>query len=297
MIDKILTKIAVQPPYFALKDLSIEKEGVIKAKIHKEQQKNNEICVIPAAEVGRHLAILGSCSISLKMPDNLKYYYLAINADVTRISCKNDDSELYGTAETIYINKRNGYVETNLYNSFGVHLYNVVIKYYFMQNVMFEKIFDKYKSAKILKHFGNPYLNEIKLQDYVIKNNKLEATLGPLEPYQCSGHFPNYEAIPIAILMHQMSLAAGKLFAHIYGDENLKYLVLDGKIKADNLAFAGDTVKIIIYYLENSYQNFNCLALSINGKEYGSMRLALKPITQELNLEKYNPNYKIDFNN
>ena len=57
----ILDRIAVCPPYFALENLSLESDNTLAARTPVHQPMHTEAGSIAVAEIGRHLAILGSC--------------------------------------------------------------------------------------------------------------------------------------------------------------------------------------------------------------------------------------------
>lgn len=283
MIEKILNKISVKPPYFALSNMVLEKKETLSAMVPVEQPMGNEYGIISAAEAGRHMAILGSCALSLKNPNPDRHYYLAVGAKVKKISNLYETSALFGKANIVYLDKRNGIVSTKLVTENGQLLYTIEVTYKIMHHNLFEKLFNQNKyNGPIIPTFNNPYLNEIPLGKSFFENNMLKTTLGPIEPNECQGHFHEYPAVPVAVLMHSLSKAAGQLFSHKLGEKNLPYIVEEGLIKAENLAFIGDKINIVINYSESSDFNFICRALSDKGIEYGSMELSLRPLAKEL---------------
>lgn len=283
MIEKILKKISVKPPYFALSNIEFETNETLSAMVPVEQEMGNECGIISAAEAGRHLAILGSCALALKNPNPGRHYYLAVGANVKKISDLFNTSSLFGKANVVFLDKRNGIVSTKLLTENGQLLYTIELTYKIMHYNLFEKLFNQNKYiASVISVFDNPYLNEIPLGKSVFEQNMLKTTLGPLEPHECQGHFFQYPAVPVAVLMHSLSKAAGQLLSHNLGNKNLPYIVEQGLIKAENIAFAGNKINIIINYSENNDFNFKCRALSDKGIEYGSMELALRPVAKEL---------------
>ncbi|MEL7208279.1 MAG: hypothetical protein AAGK32_08635 [Actinomycetota bacterium] len=81
--DRALRRIAVQPPYFALTDLAEVGRGLVTARVPLQTPSRPERGVVEAAQVARHLAILGSCAAALARDDDQRHHYLATRA-VTR---------------------------------------------------------------------------------------------------------------------------------------------------------------------------------------------------------------------
>lgn len=292
MIEEILKKISVKPPYFALSNMAIETNETLSAVVPVEQPMGNEYGIISAAEAGRHMAILGSCALALQNPNQERHYYLAIGAKVKKISNLFENSTLLGKANVLSLNKRNGIVSTKLITDKGQLLYTIEVTYKIMHHSLFEKLFSQNRcSNPTIPTFNNPYLNEIPLGNSIFENNMLKTVLGPLEPHECQGHFHEFPAVPVAVLMHSLSKAAGQLFSHQLGKKNLPYIVEEGLIKAENLAFAGNKINIAIYYNEGNNFNFICKALSDKGMEYGTMHLSLRPLVKEL----VAPEFKIQY--
>jgi hypothetical protein len=279
ILDRIFEKIAVRPPYFALKNLNLVNENLLKAEIPVEQNLYKETGNIAAAEAGRHLAILGSCVAALKNTNDSKHYYLAVQANVKRVSFSNKEEKLFAYAEVLKIDRRESVVKTDLFTESGIHLFNIEIKYKILLHTIFEKLFaNQNTSSQNINHFGNPYKKDFPLNGIVFGKNTLFAKLGPIKESDCFGHFPNFEAVPVAILMHALSKAAGKLFSEVLNYQDLQYTVKAGIINADNLAFAGSIIGINVFYFENEYYNFKCEAVSENGTPFGIMKLALEPV-------------------
>ncbi len=283
MIEDVLNKISVKPPYFALSNMVMANNETLSAQIPVEQNMGSECGVISAAEAGRHMAILGSCALALKNSNPTRHYYLAVEAKVKKISNLFESAILFGKANVVSLTKRSGIVFTKLLTETGQLLYTIEVSYKILHHNLFEKLFKQNKYINpIIPTFNNPYLNEIPLSKSVFEDDKLKTVLGPLKPHECQGHFPEFPAVPVAILMHSMSKAAGLLFSHKFGKKNLAYIVEEGLIKADNLAFAGNKINIIISYSKNEHFNFKCRALSDKGIEYGAMELALQPMVKEI---------------
>src|SRR5581483_11840117 len=122
----------------------------------------------------------------------------------------------------------------------------------------------------------NLYVTSVPLGEVVIDDALLSAYLGPLDPSKCAGHFPLFPALPVAILMHILSCAAGSLLAAVHDRDAVPYDVLDAKVTAENLAFANERIHVVIWYrgVEGQDYVFDCVALADN-RSIGKMELTL----------------------
>ena len=279
MFEEYVDSIGVTPPYYALENLSIE-DNQATAEFSAEQPTDNENGTIAAAEVGRHLAVLGACALSSLNPEKGKHYYLATSAELTNISngALETNGRFVGVAKALEIKKREGKMSATVMTKEGIPMYTLVTNYFIVNESVFEKLFKDKKQVTPLDLTADSYKNEFPLSDIVISDNTLCATLGPLQPKDCAGHFVSYPCIPVAILMHALSRSAGKLLLDIVGDKNARYEVISADVKADRFAFASDHVQLSIRYtdkVDDDYA-FSCIAGNGNSKQYGSMNLKLR---------------------
>src|SRR5690606_12412244 len=79
-LRELLARICVRPPYFALTDLSLE--GLeLHATARAESPAYSEVGAMPAAELGRHAAIVGLTVAASRQADDDRRYYLARRAE------------------------------------------------------------------------------------------------------------------------------------------------------------------------------------------------------------------------
>lgn len=81
----LFERIKIRSPYFALEDLTLDENNILSAVIPVQHSLEMEIAPIVAAEAGRHLAILGTCSAGLSNVNSGRHYYLAHKAELKRI--------------------------------------------------------------------------------------------------------------------------------------------------------------------------------------------------------------------
>ena len=98
-IKEIINDIDVTYPYYSLRNLQLKGSDIL-ATIQAEQPMENEAGTISAAEVGRHLAILGSCALAKDNKPKNKNYFLAYEAQLevskSNNSIINTDNEFWG---------------------------------------------------------------------------------------------------------------------------------------------------------------------------------------------------------
>lgn len=284
-IENIFDYTEVKPPYFALANLSLNDDDSLSAFIPIQQPLDLEVGYISAAESGRHLAILGACSVAIFNPKKEKHYYLAYKAEFHNKFFQHNPEDLnyvYGVSKGHLINKRTAVSESSLFHPNG-NVINILKTYY---HVIAEKSFKKiYKNFKISTNFNesvNPYTMLFPIKNVCISEKNLTASLGAISPNSCAGHFPNFPALPVAILSSTLSRAAGYLLKNILNQHDLKYIICEVILKADNLAFAGEIVILEVEYLNSNTNGyvFCCKAIANLQKEVANLHIILSPINQ-----------------
>jgi len=274
----IIKTICTSSPYFALKKLEILSENTVSAQVPVETFIPRENSVISAAEVGRHLAILGSCAASLIDESFTKKYFLAIKAELNYLdpSFKASKESLYAIASAFQYGERKTLSKVNLYTKTGKRVYSLSVVYQIFQEKVFERLFSSHFTLGN-ENFGfNPYVEFLHLHNLSFEENKLKATVGPILAEYCLGHFKNYPALPVAVIMGNLSYAAGKLLHNILGEE-CQYHVQYADVVAENLAFVDDMLVIDIE-LKGRFDDhffFLCQAINQENKTIGKMFLEL----------------------
>lgn len=83
--EAILSRIAVQRPYFSFGRLFMGSDGTVHGEFVPEQPTEWERGLVSAAEVGRHLAILGSIAATATTEESTRVYHLATRALFIRL--------------------------------------------------------------------------------------------------------------------------------------------------------------------------------------------------------------------
>lgn len=235
--NEILQRIAVQPPYLSFSRLESDLDGTIRAEFHPEQPMQFELGRISAAEAGRHLAILGSCAAAISA-DEGRLFYLATNARFRRT--RNDfpiggNEPLRATAKVSEQGRRELVAETTI--SDESPFAQLTVKYQILTPSLFQRLFAKYRTPPFPTPIHSPYRELIPLQFDDPQGTTLTAHSPALSATQCAGHFPEFPAWPIALIMHSLGRVAGRFLHHIVGDE-VYYTVTDAAVIAESLTFA-----------------------------------------------------------
>jgi 3-hydroxymyristoyl/3-hydroxydecanoyl-(acyl carrier protein) dehydratase len=125
----------------------------------------------------------------------------------------------------------------------------------------------------------NPHRLPLALRDHVRDGECLKAQLGPVNADHCKGHFALHPVLPVAVVMSGLSGLAGTLLRQLLGNEQARYLVTRGEVRAESLAFAGETVTFGAHRhgVEGSDHRFYCWA-SVGERLIGVMDLTLTPL-------------------
>ena len=288
-VEKLWERIAIRPPYFAIEGISLDPSGVLSAHVPVQHRMEQEDGPISAAEVGRHLAILGLCSIALQWKDPKKHYYLAQRAHLTRrglVSELVNKASLLGLAWPIVINKRNATARTQLLAGNQTVLYDLTVRYAVVGARLFERMFSRYRLQDISLDAGdfNPYTRALPLKNVTISGRRLTALLQVESARQCIGHFPNYPAIPVAILMQALGRASARLIQEVHGFSDFSYMISDAEVRAENLAFAHEDVELVVDYLHgmDDIHVLSCTATTSSRQEVGQVELTVQQCSRNV---------------
>ncbi|WP_240360828.1 hypothetical protein [Pyxidicoccus caerfyrddinensis] len=254
-------RICVRDPYYALKDVTVMGEGEVVARIPVQQDPDAEAGPISIAESGRHLAILGSCASALMSPKDGQHFYLACGArgQWLRPEAMARSTELlWGLARAQFTGKRTATAQTLLSLEDGTPLFRLEVDYNVLSAAAFTRLFGEARvdmrreprrdesvqrtPEEWAKLRQNPYSKPLALRDWRPDGESLRATLGPVTPDMCKGHFALHPVMPVAIVASGMTRVATTLLRRLEGAPWARCLTKDVRLSADSLAFAGQTV-------------------------------------------------------
>lgn len=251
--DRALRRIAVQPPYFALSDLADLGRGLITAKMPLQAPTAPERGVVEAAQVARHLAILGSCAAALARDDDNCHHYLATDAHYMRLAGAPDGLEgtdhLEAQAVATWTDKRSVRANVKLAAPDGTGLHVLDVAYSVLTPRMFRRLqpeIDRTIGPSAADKGAEPPTGPPASID-----NGLRLDLGPIPVEWCAGHFPDHPAAPVAIVMGQLCRLAGQ--CAIDRTEGAgRYQIEQGFVTASGLAAAGQRLVLEARYGHSS---------------------------------------------
>ncbi len=230
--DALFPRIEVRPPYFALSDLSLA--GLeLRATTSAESPAYDEQGPMPAAELGRHAAIVGLAAAAFQQRDDDRRYYLARSAECRYVA----NGAPYGTpvrftGRVLELDKRTARAAVDAMAA-GAPLASFDVRYTVLTSSAFERLFRI--RARPTPYSHSPY-GSLLTTAWQGADDAAEQVVDVLPVEACVGHFDGYPALPVAVLMGQLSFLAGRLH-----DE--PYRVVRGEVEASDLVWAGERAR------------------------------------------------------
>jgi hypothetical protein len=138
---EICRRTAVERPYFAFSELSIDDAGTVSGEIRREHQLGYEHGPLGAAEIGRHLAILGSCAAAATSKSHERLYYLATHAELHRSALTHggfpEDARYRGSATLIERTTRALSVRTTMQVGENTPFVSLLVQYKILSEPLF----------------------------------------------------------------------------------------------------------------------------------------------------------------
>lgn len=240
---ELVDLIEVSEPYFALRNVRTIENKVI-ADVPIQLVKHDENADISLAEVGRHLAILGSLCVANANPQKSKHYYLATDGYFERCCNKScEATEFIGTATLISINRKVGQVYAELLTPDGRLVFKTTLSYAIISETLFHRLYNSHKKSSIPAKDNNPYKVPIELKNISLSYEKCSAEIGEVKQEQCLGHFDYFPALPVARIGAVLTALSGEHFNYIQ-NKNSRYCIKTAEIHAKAFIFAGDSIEI-----------------------------------------------------
>lgn len=281
-LQALFSRQAVQPPYFAFSDVWKTSEGLL-ATFSPEQPRDFECGPIAAAEVGRHLAILGASAAAADAGDGV-HYYLASKARLLRADAwPGECSQLEATAQVVERSRRS--LTTTSQVLAPDPIYTLDCTYEVLPERLFQRLFQSYRRETNGHSGASPYGTNLALEDLAPIENGMSAICGPLPPNYCAGHFANYPTWPVAVVCHALIRLAGRALHRVLG-ETCEFSVVQADVSAEHLAMAENRLSLTASYqsADDSIYTFDCVAAT-GSATVGTMRLRLEPVAQVLRVD------------
>ncbi|MEL6982976.1 MAG: hypothetical protein AAFO29_11185 [Actinomycetota bacterium] len=258
--ERALARISVARPYFDLENLEEVGDGIVNATVALQPPTAPEAGAVEAAQVARHLAILGSCALALGRDDDARHHYLATRAHYTRMANAptSTSGPLRAQAIGSWIDKRSARAMVTLSTADGRGLNLLDVEY----TVLAPRIFARFNPPIDLDAIDGlePEPETVERVD-----GGLRVDAGPIPVEMCAGHFPDYPAAPVAIVMGRLCRAAGLAMIDHLGlgsaDQSdpagvpmtaagPRYRIEEGRVEATGLARAGQRLVLEVRHGE-----------------------------------------------
>ncbi len=244
---RALARISVARPYFDLGDLEEVGDGIVNATIPAAPATAPEAGAIEAAQVARHLAILGSCAVALSRDDDTRHHYLATRAHYTRMANAPTavDGPLRAQAIGSWVDRRTARALVTLGTADDQALNLLDVEYTVLAPRMFARLNPPIDLDAIAAAEGD-------VAEPVVEHRVggVRVDTGPIPAEMCAGHFPDYPAAPVAIVMGRLCQAAGLAMIDHLGLDDHRYRIEEGHVEATGLARAGQHLVLDASYVK-----------------------------------------------
>ena len=270
-------RISVTEPYLALEDIRSPECGSVVAIAPFEHPLGRERGPMGAAEMGRHMAILGSLSVASLNEAHGRHYYLANRARFVRSVGTLEPSALIGGAVCTRKPTRMAKARVELTELSGGPVASLEVGYFVLKAEPFCELFGEHRRPTDFPPLESPYAKELPIKIQNCRARRVRASLD-IAPEHCAGHFDGFPAAPVARTMQALTHCAGELLAETLGRPSLEFVVESGTIEAKQLAFAGSRLSLSVEVVRGREDvwDLRCRAAKDDDSDVGLMDLSLR---------------------
>ena len=234
-LSTICKRIAVQQPYFAFSELLALPGGAVLGAFSPEQSIGSECGPISSAELGRHLAILGSCAAALDASDDMTYY-LASKGQLKLMPLANGGlAERRGIAVATVTSRNRRSMIAEVVGHCGSITAHLWCEYQVLSRAVFSRIFSGHYTGSVTRPTQSPYRTPIDFELIEASTDRMVVRTVEVDPQSFAGHFDEYPSWPVAILADTFSQVRTALL-HSMLDQQVCYRV--GYLNVDALQLA-----------------------------------------------------------
>ncbi len=228
----LLSRICVSAPYFALRGLSYG-DGWFRASAVADLPLGPELGPMGSAELSRHSAIAGLCCAALAQDDDRRRFYLAQRAEYTSFpSARSYGSQVAFAAQLRSLNKRSASASI-VATAEGEPLALLEVDYTILTAYAFERLFSNRQRPTTPQTEMDARLPGVRTTG----NNRAQLEVAAVPEAACAGHFENYPALPVALLVGQL----GETVASLVPSRRLRSMRVS--VNATDLCWAGERVQ------------------------------------------------------
>ena len=229
---QLLRRVCVSAPYFALKTPSYA-HGQFQASAVADLPLGPEAGPMGSAELSRHAAIAGLCCAALAQDDDRRRFYLAQRAEYTSFQAAAPyGSRVTFTAKLRSLDKRSARASVGAkVGETPVALLEV--DYTILTEYAFERLFRT-------RHRPTPPQTEMNVQlngAVTVERDRAWLEVAEIPEAACAGHFTDYPALPVALLVGQL----GERVANLVPSGRLRSMQVS--VNATDLCWAGEQVR------------------------------------------------------
>ncbi|WP_075833404.1 hypothetical protein [Deinococcus marmoris] len=232
---ELLRRICVRPPYFALEHLHLDGQDLL-AEVQAELPQSAELGPIQGAELSRHAAIAGLCVAALAQPDDQRRYYLAQRARYRGfVGDAPYGSRVTLRATLLGLTRREATARIQAVAG-GQPLAEVEVQYTILTDNAFARLFRSRERPEFVAQTLDrmPLLPEGHVSH---SGDTWRRHISEVPAAACAGHFERYPAMPVAILMGQLSQLAGLSLG-----EGQPFWIPQATVETQDFCWAGESV-------------------------------------------------------
>lgn len=262
--NALLSRICVRPPYFALQNTQLE-DGLFIAEARAELPQGLALGPMRPGDLSRHGAITGLCALAMQQKDDQRRYYLATDATFTGyLSQAPYGSTLRFAAEVTELGKRNARAFVTAY-TYQERVATLEVEYSILSTLLFERL-----NANRRQPTSQVALKPLMVSGIEWRGNTGVYRIPALPVEMCAGHFDNFPAAPVALLMDQLAQIAERFV------DRPSYIA-SGRVSATRLCWAGDEVTLRVTKVSGDLRETQLEGLIVSdGVPTGGMQLSLR---------------------
>ena len=230
--QRLRGRICVSAPYLAL-DTPSYAGGQLRATATADLPLGPERGPMGSTELSRHAAIAGLCCAALAQDDDRRRYYLAQCAEYTSFPVAAPyGTQVTFTAQLGSMNKRSAHASVTA-TAQCEPLARLEVEYTILTEYAFERLFrTRYRPTREQTEI-NTHLPGVR----TVEPDRARLEVAAVPEAACAGHFKNYPALPVALLVGQL----GELVASLVPSGRLRSMQVS--VNATDLCWAGERVR------------------------------------------------------
>lgn len=244
-----LNTICVREPYFDLDNVQHnDQTSQLSATARFTEIGEFESLPFALAEAARHMAILGSCAVRFDTGGEGRIYYpvkearlLYVNDSVQQVDTER--CRILANTDHIDTSGSTARARASVIDENNEVLCEMEVSYHVIPEPEFNHIFAEHFSYTDRNIDPDAYLEWENLSEKPFareSENLWTMNMGEIRPEQCQGHFVDYPAYPVSIMLRHANDFVGRILNQ---EDSSEFRVVSGVAQAERLIFAGETAE------------------------------------------------------